>query len=881
MKALPDTNLTNGRGKKGKRLRPPQVLGKRVAGEKNVKPATPPFVVGLGASAGGLEALGSFFDAMAADSGMAFVVIQHLSPAHKSMMAELLSRHTRMPVCQAEDGATAEPNHVYLIPPKKCLTIFKGKLLLTEWDSKNGPNLPIDTFFSSLARDCSERAIGIALSGTGSDGTRGIRSIKEAGGLVMIQDEHSAKFSGMPHSAIATGLADYILSAGEMPSALLKFIRHPLLAQPGGSQLQPTANTMQKIEELVRARTGVDFSGYKQSTVLRRLERRIGISQVENTEQYLEYLRQTPQEVAAFYNDLLISVTNFFRDREAFNRLREEVIPVMFANASKNGKIRVWVPGCATGEEAYSIAILMQEHAATLGERYEVKIFATDVNKETVEFAGGSLYPGSIAADVSVDLLARYFVKTENGYRISRGIRDQVVFAQHNILKDPPFTRMDLISCRNLLIYLQSPEQRKVLSLLHFALSPEGYLFLGASETVGEQHDAFEPINAKARIFQKRAAVSLGGPALANIAPVFASVREALSPVSSISNGGKRPQEKLLETVNAKLIADYAPTCFAVNEKNEILYSFGQPQAFIAMPAGRANLNLLKLVPHDLSLAIATALRQAKKQNAVVRYRRVKFQRDQATCLINLKVEPMRAEQGAPGVTLIFLEEREKLATPNGLGGEEFDPGDKSAQHIADLEEDLQRSRENLQSAIEQQETSAEELQSTNEELIASNEELQSSNEELQSINEELATLNAEYQEKNDELQVANNDIDNFLRTSQIGTIFLDESLHIRRFTPVVAAEMRLLPHDAGRLLTDLSHPLIDELTREAQRVFHDGAPVEKTVETRPGVWYLLRVSPYQRAGASDLGVVITFVNVSALKQAEQDLGRSRENEKK
>jgi two-component system CheB/CheR fusion protein len=877
MKALPDMNLTNGRGKKEKRLRPPKVLGKRVAGEKNVKPATPSFVVGLGASAGGLEALGSFFDAMPADSGMAFVVIQHLSPAHKSMMAELLSRHTRMPVCQAEDGATAEPNHVYLIPPKKCLTIFNGKLLLSEWDSKTGANLPIDTFFSSLARDCRERAIGIALSGTGSDGTRGIRSIKEAGGLVMIQDEHSAKFSGMPHSAIATGLADYILPAGEMPSALLKFIRHPLLAQPGGSQLQPTANAMQKIEELVRARTGVDFSGYKQSTVLRRLERRIGISQVENTEQYLEYLRQTPQEVAAFYNDLLISVTNFFRDREAFNRLREEVIPVMFANASKNGKIRVWVPGCATGEEAYSIAILMQEHAATLGERYEVKIFATDVNKETVEFAGGGLYPGSIAADVSVDLLARYFVKTENGYRISRGIRDQVVFARHNILKDPPFTRMDLISCRNLLIYLQSPEQRKVLSLLHFALSPEGYLFLGTSETVGEQADAFEPINAKARIFQKRAVASLAGPALANIAPI----REALSAVSSISNSGKLPQEKLLEAVNAKLIADYAPTCFVVNEKNEVLYSFGQPQAFIAMPAGRANLNLLKLVPHDLSLAIAMALRQAKKQNAVVRYRRVKFQRDQATCLINLKVEPMRAEQGAPGVTLIFLEEREKLATSNGLGGEAFDPGDKSAQRIADLEEDLQRSRESLQSAIEEQETSAEELQSTNEELIASNEELQSSNEELESINQELATLNAEYQEKNNELRVANDDIDNFLRTSQIGTIFLDESFYIRRFTPVVAAEMKLLPHDCGRRLTDLSHPLIDALTREAQRVFHDGAPVEKTVEARPGVWYLLRLSPYQRAGASDLGVVITFVNVSALKQAEQDLGKSRENEKK
>jgi two-component system CheB/CheR fusion protein len=869
------------RGKKRRLLRRRKSAGKPVPSKKNVKPAMPSFVVGLGASAGGLEALESFFDAMPSDSGMAFVVIQHLSPAHKSMMAELLSRRTRMPVCQAEDGVRAEPDHVYLIAPKKCLTIFNGKLLLTKWESKEGPNLPIDVFFSSLARDCGERSIGIALSGTGSDGTRGIRSIKEAGGLVMIQDEGSAKFSGMPHSAIATGLADYILPAGEMPPALLKFIRHPLFAKPNGPELHLAINIVEKIEELVRARTGLDFSRYKQSTVVRRVERRIGISQVENTEQYLEYLRQTPPEVAALYQDLLISVTRFFRDRESFHRLREEVIPAIFASASKDRTVRVWVPGCATGEEAYSIAILMQEYARTLEKRYEMRIFATDVNKETVTLAGAGLYPGSIAADVSVDLLARYFVKTENAYQICRGIRDQVVFAQHNILKDPPFTRMNLVSCRNLLIYLQSPEQREVLSLLHFALCPKGYLFLGPSETVGDKRDGFEPINAKARIFQKRAAISLARPARANIAPVFPSLRERLKAVASASNGGKRPQERLWEAINAKLIADFVPTCFAVNDKNEIVYSFGQTKAFIALPAGRANLNLLKLVPRALSLAIATTLREARKQNAVVRYQRVKFRRDQATTLVDLKVEPMRAEQDAPGVTLIFLQEREKLAISNGFGGEEFDPGSKSAKRITDLEEDLQRSRENLQTAIEQQENSAEELQSTNEELVASNEELQSSNEELESTNEELATINAEYQEKNDELTVANNDISNFLRTAQIGTIFLDDSLHIRRFTPVVAAEMNLLPHDVGRLLADLSHPLIDELTGEAHRVLRERAPVEKTVESKPGVWYLLRISPYRREGTSDLGIVATFVDVSALKLAQQDLRHREKNEKK
>ena len=585
--------VSNKRGKKGK-LRLPKAARKRVTSKKKAKPAAPSFVVGLGASAGGLEALESFFDAMPSDSGMAFVVIQHLSPTHKSMMSELLSRHTPMPVCQAEDGATAEPNHVYLIPPKKCLTIFKGKLLLTEWDSKDGPNLPVDAFFASLARDCGERAVGIALSGTGSDGTRGIRSIKEAGGLVMIQDEHSAKFSGMPHSAIATGLADYILPAQEMPPALLKFIRHPLFTKRNGSELHLAVNFVEKIEEFVRARTGVDFSRYKQSTVVRRLERRIGISQVQNTEQYLEYLRQTPQEVTAFFNDLLISVTRFFRDRESFDRLREEVIPALFASA-KDRTVRVWVPGCATGEEAYSIAILMQEHVHTLHKRFEVKIFATDVNKETILFAGAGLYPGSITADVSPDLLARYFVQTEGGYQISRNIRDQVVFARHDLLKDPPFTRMNLVSCRNLLIYLQTPEQREVLSLLHFALCPAGYLFLGSSESVGEQHDTLEPINAKARIFQKRAGTSLARPPLANITTPFPPARETLSAHPSVSDGGK--QEKLYEAINAKLLADFVPTCFAVNDKSEVLYSFGETKAFLALPTGRANLNLLKLVP--------------------------------------------------------------------------------------------------------------------------------------------------------------------------------------------------------------------------------------------------------------------------------------------
>lgn len=772
-----------------------------------------------------------------------------------------------MPVFQAADGMAIEPNHIYVIPPKKCLTIFNGRLQLMEWDSKKGPNFPIDLFFTSLAQDRGERAVAVALSGTGSDGTRGIRAIKEAGGLVMIQDEKSAKFSGMPHSAIETGLADFILPVSELPLALLRFIRHPLFAAAGGRSPHPSAMALQKIEGLVRSQTGIDFSGYKQGTVMRRLERRMGISQVDDAARYLEVLRHSPTEVAAFANDLLIGVTRFFRDSEAFKALREEVIPSIFANASADRSIRAWVAGCATGEEAYSLAILMQEHAATLDAKYAVKIFATDLSSNAIEFAGKGVYPASIAADVSPELLARYFTVEDKGFRISRGIREQVIFARHNILKDPPFTRLDLASCRNLLIYLQSPWQRKVLSLLHFALRPKGYLFLGSSETVGEQHDAFASINAKARIFRKCGAADTGARDIANFTCTLPRIREALP---APPPGGRRPEDKLWGAIASRLIADYVPTGFAVNEKDEILYSFGRPQAFIALQAGRANLDLLKLVPPDLSLALATALRKSRKRKAAVHFRDVKFRREKSASLLDLEVRPLPVDPDEPAVWLIFLQDKAEIVSASA--GEDFDPGDRSSQRIAELEEDLRESRETLQIAIEHRETATEELQSTNEELIASNEELQSTNEELESINEELVTLNAEYQQKNNELLVANNDIDNFLRTSQIGTIFLDEALRIRRFTPFVAEEMKLLPQDAGRLLTDLSHPLIDELSREAHRVLRDRKPIEKTVETRPGVWHLLRISPYRRAGTSDLGIVVTFVDVSAIEQARKDL---------
>lgn len=466
------------------------------------EPVSSFYVVGLGASAGGLEALRSFFEAVPEKSGAAFVVIQHLAPEHRSQMVELLATHTQAPVHRIEDGMTIQPDHVYVIPPGKCVKIVRNKLSLFIPEKKS-PHLPIDHFFRSLAEDRGELAIGIALSGTGSDGTLGVRAIKEAGGTVMVQDEGSAKFSGMPDSAGATGLADFTLPPAELARQLLLFIRHPLVARAKDTEFKVGEATMRKIVRLIHEQTGIDFTGYKQSTVVRRIQRRIGIAQLAGPDEYLEYLQQSPQEVLGLGRDLLINVTRFFRDGEVFAALRDEILPAILKRASARKALRIWVPGCATGEEAYSIAILVQELVTARNEKWDVKIFATDLDQASIEYAGRGLYPKSIAADVAPKLLARFFVAENGALRISHAVREQIVFAHHNILHDPPFTKVDLISCRNLLIYLQAESQKKVVQLLHFALQPCGYLLLGTSETIGDRENAFETVNAKMRVFEK------------------------------------------------------------------------------------------------------------------------------------------------------------------------------------------------------------------------------------------------------------------------------------------------------------------------------------------------------------------------------------------
>jgi len=830
------------------------------------------YVVGLGASAGGLEALRSFFAAVPAKSGAAFVVIQHLAPAYRSQMVELLATHTTVPVSQIEDGVMIQPDHVYVIPPGKWVKIFRGRLFLSDPENR-APILPIDYFFRSLAEDRGELAIGIALSGTGSDATLGVRAIKEAGGTVMVQDEGSAKFSAMPDSACATGLADYVLPPAEMARELLLFIRHPLVAHVKDVALKVGEPTIQKIVSLIHEQTSIDFTGYKQSTVARRIQRRIGVAQLANPEDYLEFLEQSPQEVAMLGRDLLINVTRFFRDGEVFDVLRGEILPAILKRAAARKALRIWVPGCATGEEAYSIAMLVQELVVPRGEKWDVKIFATDVDKVSIEHAGRGLYPKSIAADVAPELLARFFVPESGALQICPEIRKQVVFARQNILRDPPFTKVDLISCRNRLIYLRADSQRKVMALLHFALRPGGYLLLGTSEAIGDRDNAFETVNAKMRIFQKRRDSSAKIEDAVSGVPTAAgsldggrgsASRERVSP-------GKKRQEKIWETISARLMAEFGTTCLVLNENYEILHSFGQPQRFLTVHSGRASLNVLKLVPRALSLALSGALRRAAKEQQTVGYSGVPLLGRGRGRTVDLKVEPLAAESDQIRAMLVFFQEPQ--AARAAAKSHEFDHSSESIGRIADLEAELESTKEKLQATTEDEETTHQELQAANEELLAGNEELQSSNEELESVNEELTTLNTEYQQKISELIVSNNDLENVLRTSDVATIFLDAALCLRRFTPAVTRVIPLRPHDVGRSLTNFAHPLIAAIAEDLPRVAAGGEAIIKTVETVHGVWHLVRITSYRRQGASDCGLVVTILDVSALQRGGEQFG--------
>lgn len=830
-------------------------------------PESPSFLVGIGASAGGLEALRSFFSSMPNDTGMAFVVIQHLAPDYKSLMVELLSRCTAMPVRRIEHGMKIGPDQIYLIPPRFNVSVDDGKLFLSP--QPEGLNLPIDLFFHSLARSAGERAVAIVLSGTGSDGARGIRAIKEAGGVVLVQEEASAKFAGMPASAIATGLADMVLPVEQMPGELVNFARHPFVrSQPGKRLLADSKPDFERIAQRLKEATGIDFSFYKHTTLTRRIERRMNLAQIRDVEDYLRYLSQSRVEAQALGKDLLISVTRFFRDREVFDRLKELLEPV-FKQAAPQSSIRVWSAGCATGEEAYSLAMLCdivrEQHAPSV----DFKVFATDVDEAALDLAGAGLYPLGVLADLPEGLLDRYFSReSSDEYRVVRSLRDHLIFARQDLMSDPPFTKMDLVSCRNILIYLQVPAQRRLLTLFHFALQPRGILLLGNSESLGELSRFFDVLDSRCRLFRKS---TTSGVRLHDAISSLREISKSLADTQPAGTSRLKDRSSILERIQIHLLEHYAPATLVATPKLELLYTIGECGQYLQIPSGPADFNLSKLLPRALSLAVNSASAQALRDNRRVDYRAVQFTPPGSTSSEKLlvQVDPYQNEDE----TFLLISFRPD-SIPVGVGEEvqDFDFDQQLSQRVNDLENELHAARLNLQSAIEQQETSNEELQASNEELLAANEELQSTNEELESVNEELYTVNSENQLKIQELTDLNSDIENFTSSTDIGTVFFDSEMGIRRFTPAFGTICGLVTTDVGRNATTFAHPVLRAIAEMGRGVVETGVLSERLISLNEVGEFLLRVQPYLSDHASHNGVVASLVNVSAVKDAQLEM---------
>ncbi len=837
-------------------------------------------IVAIGASAGGLEAIEQFLKKMPTDTGMAFVLIQHLDPTHKSILTDLIKRATPLKVSEVTDGVKVEPNNAYVIPPNRDMAILHGSLQLIEPLAPRGLRLPIDYFFRSLAQDQQENAICIILSGTGTgtDGTLGLKAIKEEGGMVMVQNPVTAKYDGMPRSAIATELADFVLAPEKMAENLISYATHSFGSDRKRvpSAIPQRKEDLNKIYLLLRNQTGHDFTYYKPNTILRRIERRMTVNQFERLRDYVRYLQQYPLEVETLFKELLIGVSNFFRDPEAFETLKERVIPALFHDKPVDQPVRIWVPGCSTGEEAYSLAILLRETLEDLKQEYKLQVFATDIDSNAIEFARSGIYPEGISVDVSPERLRRFFIKQANGYQVTKTVRDTLVFAEQNVIKDPPFSRLDLVSCRNLLIYMEAELQKRLLPLFHYALRKGGYLFLGSSETIGEATDLFSVEDRKWKIFRRKGSVLPQGSGMElTVAPFPLVVGEAGRTREAIPARAQNARE----ITESMLLDDYAPACVLVSEKGEGLYFQGDTGRYLKPPKGVASWNILGLAREGLRLDLSTALRKVATHKKSIRFENVKVKTNGDTQLINLTVKPASEQPGQGAAMLVVFEDIEPAAeAESGMLPSELSVA--ADRRVLDLERELRSNREYLQTTIEELETSNEELKSTNEELQSSNEELQSTNEELetskeelQSVNEELVTVNSEHEVKLDELSKTYNDMANLLASTEIGTIFLDNKLRVQRFTPAATRLVKLIPSDVGRPLSDIAtHITDDNLVAEVEQVLDDLSPREREVQTRKGQWYLVRMRPYRTTENIIDGAVITFSDISDQKRVQQQL---------
>jgi len=832
------------------------------------------YVVGIGASAGGLEALEIFFDNMPPLADFAFVVVQHLSPDYKSLMGELLKKHTQLSIHEAEDGITVEPGNIYLMPRKKNMTMYHGRLFLTE--KEHGLNLPIDIFFQSLAEDRGEKAIGIILSGTGSDGTRGIRCIKEVGGMVMVQAEDSAKFDGMPRSAISTGIVDYVLPVAQLPEELQNFtsgnilIRTPDAPNSGEGYLQ-------KIFMLIKRKTGVDLSYYKENTIIRRVERRMGINHVHQVKDYVQLLEESPAEISTLFKEILIGVTRFFRDAEAFDVIKRQIISEIINSKEAGQPIRIWVAGCSTGEEAYGLAILFDQYCQDNYLNNDIKVFATDIDKDAIEFASHGGYPESIAADAPTSVLQKYFVKKGERYQVVPRIREMVVFAYHNIFKDPPFRSIDLISCRNLLIYLQPVLQKRVISNFQFSLKKEGFLFLGSSETIGESSKYFKNIDVKWKIFRYKGGFKPRGMAIATPDPAFrGTTQPGEKQDEARTQIALQPPKRGVDGVYERLIETSLPPCVLVDEQREVHHIFGDTNAYLKLPLGKMNLDVLKMARSDIQIPLGTALPRVIKERKELEFTDIVVGEGSEAHQITLTIRPISDAHGNRYFAVIFRPENSAAGKPSVAA--KFNVDESVQRRIQDLETELQYTKENLQATIEELETSNEELQATNEELLSSNEELQSTNEELQSVNEELITVNSEYQKKIEELSELNNDMNNLLSSTDIGTVFLDTSYQIRKYTQPVTRQINIIKSDLGRPITHLSHNLIyDGLMTDIETVARTQQQREVEIQNRSGNWFLVRITPYLSDGSTVNGIVISIIDISERKTIALALQRQHD----
>jgi two-component system CheB/CheR fusion protein len=826
-------------------------------------------VVGIGASAGGLDAIERFFDNLPNETGMAFVIVQHLSPDFKSLMDELLARHTELPIHLVEDAMPVEAGHVYLIPPKKEMIISDGRLLLSDRSRQQELSLPIDVFFRSLAQDCGANAIAVVLSGSGSDGSRGIRDVHDAGGLVVVQDVGSAQFDGMPKMALEAGVADWVLAPEDMPRVLVEHAERPVAER--NSDASPEAKGISAVYRMLQQEFGLDFMHYKPSTVTRRIERRLALARTQDVEEYVRRLKSERAELDVLYRDLLIGVTRFFRDKDAFDALEREVLAKLFQRTPQDTPIRIWVAGCATGEEAYSLAIVLQDLMRTHGER-QVKIFATDVHRGSIERASQAIYDEESVAGVSPERLERYFLRTGNMVQVVPDIRRMVVFATHNVIKDAPFTRVDLITCRNLLIYLQAPAQQKVLSLFHFALNRGGALFLGPSETAGPLAHDFESIDKHWRLYRKHtdARVSVD----ARLQPATQLALRAPPPTAVPA--ARYSTSQLLGTYDA-LLDDAMPPSLLVSDRGELVHAFSGASRFLRPRDGRQSAELLDMVDSELRMVLVGGMKRALNEPSAIVFKGVRMAANGETGVYKVCLKRVQGKNGGPPHVLITLD---RMDDARGTGPShaqtEIDLDLVSREQLGTLEAELSHTKENLQAAIEELETSNEELQAANEELHASNEELQSTNEELQSVNEELYTVNAEYQRKIAELTDITNDMDNLLSSTEVGTIFLDGDLKIRKFTPQVAEAFNLVLHDVGRSIETFAHKMDHpELVHELKRVVSTGQPIERALRDVGGKSFFLRILPY-RAKGTVAGVVLTLIDVTGLKAAEDALFHER-----